>query len=153
MRTIAKKTVKVLINREYVEQTVELLQDENEIYFVNNEKFESYDVAIQRYFELNREAQKVNVLTAEDLRDLIENNKLKLTEAQKKVAEYLISDYKLARVNCHRASGGELMWKFKDSQNLNHAGSVYKAFNGLSYAIEKQLNIDINIWRNFSVRV
>ena len=38
-------------------------------------------------------------------------------------------------------SGGEMMWKVPNSEYLEHAGSVYKAFFNVFYQIKKQKGI------------
>jgi len=38
-------------------------------------------------------------------------------------------------------SGGEWMWKHSESENIEYAGSVYKAFFNVFYQIKKQKGI------------
>jgi hypothetical protein len=40
-------------------------------------------------------------------------------------------------------NGGEMMWKIPNSDYLEHAGKVYKAFFNVFYQIEKQKGIKI----------
>lgn len=68
---------------------------------------------------------------------------VKFTSPQKKVVEKLLNGYEIVVVNKHHMSGGELMWKNPNSDYLEHAGKVYKAFFNVFYQIKKQKGIVI----------
>jgi len=40
-------------------------------------------------------------------------------------------------------NGGEMMWKTPNSDYLEHAGKVYKAFFNVFYQIKKQKGIEV----------
>ncbi len=87
----------------------------------------------------------------EELKKIIEDNKIKLTPPQKKIYNKLMQGYKLTVVNKHHMSGGQFMWKSPNSDYLEHAGSVYKAFFNINWAIKKQSGIIYNIGKNFII--
>ena len=66
---------------------------------------------------------------------------VKFTPAQKKIVTLLLNGYQIVVVNSHRMNGGEMMWKNPNSDYLEHAGKVYKAFFNVFYQIKKQKGI------------
>ena len=68
---------------------------------------------------------------------------VKFTPAQQKIVNKLLNGYEIEVVNKHYLSGGEMMWKNPNSDYLEHAGKVYKAFFNVFYQIKKQKGIEI----------
>mgnify|MGYP003139093543 CR=1 FL=1 len=65
--------------------------------------------------------------------------KVKFTPAQQKIVNQVLKGSKLWLVNCHYMNGGEYKWQHKNSQYLDYAGAVYKAFGNAVSKIRKQL--------------
>ena len=68
---------------------------------------------------------------------------VKFTPAQKKIVDLILKGYEIKVVNKHRMNGGEMMWKTPNSDYLEHAGKVYKAFFNVFYQIKKQKGIEV----------
>ena len=68
---------------------------------------------------------------------------VKFTPAQKKIVDLILKGYEITVVNKHRMNGGEMMWKSPNSDYLEHAGKVYKAFFNVFYQIKKQKGISV----------
>ena len=68
---------------------------------------------------------------------------VKFTPAQKKIVDYILKGWEIKVVNKHRMNGGEMMWKTPNSDYLEHAGKVYKAFFNVFYQIKKQKGIEV----------
>mgnify|MGYP000730025428 FL=1 len=68
---------------------------------------------------------------------------VKFTPAQKKIVDYILRGWEIKVVNKHRMNGGEMMWKTPNSDYLEHAGKVYKAFFNVFYQIKKQKGIEV----------
>lgn len=68
---------------------------------------------------------------------------VKFTPAQQKIVNKLLNGYEIEVVNKHHLSGGQMMWKNPNSDYLEHAGKVYKAFFNVFYQIKKQKGIVI----------
>ena len=68
---------------------------------------------------------------------------VKFSPAQKKIVDLILKGYTIEVVNKHHMSGGQLMWKNPNSDYLEHAGKVYKAFFNVFYQIKKQKGIEI----------
>ena len=68
---------------------------------------------------------------------------VKFTPAQKKIVDYILRGWEIKVVNKHRMNGGEMMWKTPNSDYLEHAGKVYKAFFNVFYKIKKQKGIEV----------
>ena len=66
---------------------------------------------------------------------------VKFTPAQKKIVNLILKGWTIEVVNKHHMSGGQLMWKNPDSNYLEHAGKVYKAFFNVFYQIKKQTGV------------
>ena len=66
---------------------------------------------------------------------------VKFTPAQKKIVSRILNGYEIQVVNRQRMSGGEMMWRKSNTEYLEHAGSVYKAFFNVFYQIKKQKGI------------
>ena len=66
---------------------------------------------------------------------------VKFTPPQKKIVNLILKGYTIEVVNRHHMSGGELMWKNPNSDYLEHAGKVYKAFFNVFYQIKKQSGV------------
>ena len=66
---------------------------------------------------------------------------VKFSAPQKRIIEKLLDGYQIEVVNKHYRSGGEWMWKHSESENIEYAGSVYKAFFNVFYQIKKQKGI------------
>ena len=69
---------------------------------------------------------------------------VKFTPPQQKIVDKLLSGYEIVVVNKHHLSGGEMMWKNPNSDYLEHAGKVYKAFYNVFYQIKRQKGVVIN---------
>ena len=69
---------------------------------------------------------------------------VKFTPAQQKIVNNLLNGYTIEVVNKHHMSGGQLMWKNPNSDYLEHAGKVYKAFFNVFYQIKKQNGIQLS---------
>lgn len=69
---------------------------------------------------------------------------VKFTPAQKKVVEKILKGYEIKVVNKHHMNGGEMKWKSPDSDYLDHAGKIYKAFFNVFYQIKKQKGIEFS---------
>ena len=81
----------------------------------------------------------MTVLNLEQFTELVKD--IKFTPAQNKIVNRLIKGDQLWLLNSHRMSGGEWMWKNPNSENLEYAGKVYKAFWNIFYQIRKQKGI------------
>jgi len=68
---------------------------------------------------------------------------VKFTPAQIKVVNLILKGWEIRVVNSHRMNGGEMMWKNPNSEYLEHAGKVYKAFFNVFYQIKKQNGIEV----------
>jgi len=68
---------------------------------------------------------------------------VKFTPAQQKIVNKLLKGYEIEVVNKHHMSGGQMMWKNPNSNNLEHAGKVYTSFFNVFYQIKKQKGIVI----------
>jgi hypothetical protein len=68
---------------------------------------------------------------------------VKFTPAQKKIVDLILKGYEITVVNKHHMSGGQMMWKTPNSDYLEHAGKVYKAFFNVFYQIKKQKGIEV----------
>lgn len=68
---------------------------------------------------------------------------VKFTTPQKKIVNLILKGYTIEVVNKHRMSGGELMWKNPNSEYLEYAGKVYKAFFNVFYQIKKQTGVEL----------
>jgi len=68
---------------------------------------------------------------------------VKFTPAQQNIVNKLLNGYEIEVVNKHYMNGGEMMWKNPNSDYLEHAGKVYKAFFNVFYQIKKQKGIEI----------
>ena len=68
---------------------------------------------------------------------------VKFTPAQKKIVDLILRGWEIKVVNKHRMNGGEMMWKTPNSDYLEHAGKVYKAFFNVFYQIKKQKGISV----------
>ena len=66
---------------------------------------------------------------------------VKFTPAQKNIVNLILKGWTIEVVNKHHMSGGQLMWKNPDSNYLEHAGKVYKAFFNVFYQIKKQTGV------------
>jgi hypothetical protein len=66
---------------------------------------------------------------------------VKFSPAQKKIVDLILKGYTIEVVNKHHMSGGQLMWKNPNSDYLEHAGKVYKAFFNVFYQIKKQSGV------------
>jgi len=69
---------------------------------------------------------------------------VKFTPAQQKIVNKLLNGYEIEVVNKQHMSGGQLMWKNPNSDYLEHAGKVYKAFFNVFYQIKKQNGIQLS---------
>ena len=69
---------------------------------------------------------------------------VKFTPAQKNIVNLILKGYTIEVVNKHHMSGGQLMWKNPDSNYLEHAGKVYKAFFNVFYQIKKQTGVALS---------
>ena len=69
---------------------------------------------------------------------------VKFTTPQKKIVNLILKGYTIEVVNKHHMSGGELMWKNPDSNYLEHAGKVYKAFFNVFYQIKRQSGVELS---------
>jgi len=69
---------------------------------------------------------------------------VKFTPAQQKIVNNLLNGYTIEVVNKHHMSGGQLMWNTPNSDYLEHAGKVYKAFFNVFYQIKKQNGVVIS---------
>lgn len=92
------------------------------------------------------------IITSNDLKVMISENKLKFTPPQQKIVDKLLKGDRLTRINSHRLSGGEFMWKNVDCSYLEHAGKVYKAFFNIERSIEKQCGIEISVGKSFIIK-
>jgi hypothetical protein len=68
---------------------------------------------------------------------------VKFTPAQKAVVSKLLDGWIIVVVNRHYLNGGEYMWRTPYSENLQHAGKVYKAFWNVFYEIKRQKGIKV----------
>ena len=68
---------------------------------------------------------------------------VKFTPAQKKIVDLILRGWEIKVVNKHLMNGGEMMWKTPNSDYLEHAGKVYKAFFNVFYQIKKQKGIEV----------
>jgi hypothetical protein len=68
---------------------------------------------------------------------------VKFTTPQKKIVNLILEGYTIEVVNKHRMSGGEMMWKNPNSEYLEYAGKVYKAFFNVFYQIKKQTGVEL----------
>jgi hypothetical protein len=68
---------------------------------------------------------------------------VKFTPAQKKIVNLILKGWEITVVNKHHMSGGQMMWKVPNSDYLEHAGKVYKAFFNVFYQIKKQKGIEV----------
>ena len=78
----------------------------------------------------------------ESFKEIIEG--VKFTPPQQKIVDKLLNGYTIKVVNEHRMSGGEWMWKNPNSENLEYAGKVYKAFWKVLYQIRKQKGVSLS---------
>jgi hypothetical protein len=69
---------------------------------------------------------------------------VKFTPAQKKIVELILKGWTIEVVNKHHMSGGQMMWKKPNSDYLEHAGKVYKAFFNVFYQIKKQSGVELS---------
>ena len=69
---------------------------------------------------------------------------VKFTPAQKNIVNHILKGYTIEVVNKHHMSGGQLMWKTPNSDYLEHAGKVYKAFFNVFYQIKKQTGVELS---------
>jgi len=69
---------------------------------------------------------------------------VKFTPAQQKIVNLILKGWEIKVVNKHHMSGGEMMWKNPNSDYLEHAGKVYKAFFNVFYQIKKQKGIVVS---------
>ncbi len=69
---------------------------------------------------------------------------VKFTPAQKNIVNRILKGYTIEVVNKHHMSGGQLMWKTPNSDYLEHAGKVYKAFFNVFYQIKKQTGVALS---------
>jgi hypothetical protein len=77
-------------------------------------------------------------MTHEEFKLALES--LKLTPAQKKIANKIAAGYRIIHVNQHQRSGGSYHWT-RDGDDevdiqIEYAGKVYTAFWNISYALE-----------------
>lgn len=77
----------------------------------------------------------------DNLKEAIEG--VKFTPPQQNIVNKLLDGYEIEVVNKHHMSGGQMMWKNPNSDYLEHAGKVYKAFFNVFYQIKKQKGIVI----------
>ncbi|CAB4151699.1 hypothetical protein UFOVP595_26 [uncultured Caudovirales phage] len=84
----------------------------------------------------------INSMRIENLKKSI--NGVIFTPAQKKIVNKFIDGYTIVVINRHHANGGTWMFKNPNSENIEHAGKVYKAFWGVFNAIQKQNKIFVN---------
>lgn len=68
---------------------------------------------------------------------------VKFTTPQKKIVNLILKGYTIEVVNKHRMNGGEMMWKNPNSEYLEYAGKVYKAFFNVFYQIKKQTGVEL----------
>ena len=78
----------------------------------------------------------------EKFKSVIEN--VKFTPAQQKVVDRLLKGDEIRNVNSHRLNGGEMKWKSPNSEYLDHAGKIYKAFFNVFYQIKKQTGVEFS---------
>jgi hypothetical protein len=69
---------------------------------------------------------------------------VKFSPAQQKIVNKLLNGYEIEVVNKHHMSGGQMLWKSPNSDYLEHAGKVYKAFFNVFYQIKKQNGVVIS---------
>jgi hypothetical protein len=69
---------------------------------------------------------------------------VKFTPPQQKIVDKLLKGYTIRVINKHRMSGGEYVWKKPNSENLEYAGKIYKAFWNVLYQIRKQKGISLS---------
>jgi hypothetical protein len=69
---------------------------------------------------------------------------VKFTAPQKKIVNLILKGWTIEVVNKHHMSGGELMWKNPNSNYLEHAGKVYKAFFNVFYQIKRQSGVELS---------
>lgn len=98
-----------------------------------------------RVLVVQRESTNVTPIRLNDMNKIEKFEKsiegVKFTPAQKKIVDLILRGYEIKVVNKHRMNGGELMWKNPNSDYLQHAGKVYKAFFNVFYQIKKQNGI------------
>lgn len=68
---------------------------------------------------------------------------VKFTTPQKKIVNLILKGYTIEVVNKHRMNGGEMMWKNPNSEYLEYAGKVYKAFFNVFKQIKKQTGVEL----------
>lgn len=85
----------------------------------------------------------------EKFKQLLENNEIKFTPAQKKIVNKITEGYKIVIVNQHRQNGGEWYWSNDEGNSIEYAGKVYKAFWNIFYTVRNQLSIEIDM--NFAI--
>ena len=66
---------------------------------------------------------------------------VKFTPAQQKIVDKLLNGYEIRLVNTHRMNGGEMKWKNPNSEYLEYAGKVYRAFFNIFHQIKIQNGI------------
>lgn len=69
---------------------------------------------------------------------------VRFSPPQKRIVERLLNGDMIEVVNKHYLSGGEWMWSRPDSENLEPAGKVYKAFWNVFYQIQVQSSINVS---------
>ena len=62
---------------------------------------------------------------------------IKFTKPQQEIINRFLLGDKLVLVNAHYMNGGELKWKSNNSNYLDYAGKVYRAYQNIQRKIEK----------------
>jgi len=78
-----------------------------------------------------------------EFENFINEKKVKFTDPQKNIIKNLLQGSKLVVVNQHYASGGDYMWLHDGHSRPSYAGSVYKAFWGAQWSIQKQTGVKV----------
>tara|TARA_R100001443_G_scaffold48503_1_gene60892 strand:- start:1218 stop:1484 length:267 start_codon:yes stop_codon:yes gene_type:complete len=76
----------------------------------------------------------------EEFKQVIEG--VKFTPPQQKIVDKLLRGYEIRVVNRHRMNGGEMKWKEPNSEYLQYAGKIYKAFFNIFWQIKIQKGIE-----------
>ena len=62
---------------------------------------------------------------------------IKFTKPQQEIINRFLLGDKFVLVNAHHMNGGEYKWKTKNSNCLEYAGKVYRAFQNIQWKIQK----------------
>lgn len=69
---------------------------------------------------------------------------VKFSAPQKRIVERLLNGDQIEVVNKHWANGGVWMWSRPNSENLEPAGKVYRAFWNMVHQIKVQKGINFS---------